>query len=227
MARLAAATGVEFLGLLNHASNPARPHHADRSVNEKILHHLNEVLLLNDRRTPGQATVLAGVEASLLPEGGLDVDDNVLSHLDVVIASRHGGPPVLPQRVVAQFLTVMENPHVDILGHPSRYLDRLSLADWETILHQATATRTAIEFNLRLPFSRSSAAIAAAAGTYVALGSDTHRETGAEGRLVAPGAPEAEALLRALLAAGVKRSRILNTWPLPRLQAWLTRRADA
>ncbi|MBI3115360.1 MAG: hypothetical protein HYZ09_02625 [Candidatus Kerfeldbacteria bacterium] len=224
MAALTKDGGMEYFALVNHASDPARPHYADRLVNEKILYHLHEIILYNARRPHGSAAVLAGVEASVLDYGDLDVDNHILSHLDVVIVSRHGGPHQLPARITANFLKVMENPHVDILGHPTRYLDALSEANWERIMQKAVVTDTAIEFNLRIPFDERLARLAAQTGVMISLGSDTHRETRGQGIVVSKRNARARTLIRQLLAVGVKTRQILNLKPLPTLLAWLQRR---
>lgn len=224
MSRLATAGGMEYFALVNHASDPIQPHHADRFVNEKILFHLRETILLNARRRGRAATVLAGVEASILPYGDLDVDNAVLSHLDLVIVSRHGGPRQLPIRITNNFRRVMANPHVDVIGHPTRYLEALSLAQWEAIVSQAQATKTAIEFNLRVPFNETLAKLVAAAGVMVVLGSDTHRETRGENILVTQKDRRALGVLGKLLRAGVAPDQILNLKPLPEVMAWLHRR---
>lgn len=224
MSQLASAGGMEYFALVNHASDPVQPHHADRFVNEKILFHLRETILHNARRSRKGATVLAGVEASILPYGDLDVDNAILSHLDIVIVSRHGGPRQLPVRITQNFLRVMKNPHVDVIGHPTRYLDTLSVAQWEEIVRQAEVTKTAIEFNLRIPFDETLAKLVAAANVMVVLGSDTHRETRGENVLVTQRNRRAQSLVQKLLRAGISPRQILNLKPLPEVMAWLHRR---
>lgn len=225
MARRARDTGLAYFAAVNHATDPVRPHHADRSTQEKILLHLNEVLRLNARAERGQAVILAGVETSVLPEGGLDVDDAILSHLDVVIAARHGGPRLLPQRLVAQLLAAMDNPHVDIVGCASRSQAELPLAAWEQLAAQAVVTRTAVEVNVRVPMRGSLLHCLAMSGAYLALGSDAHHEESGVASLVTPSNPAATTLLEAVLGAGVKPARVLNLLPTPRLLAWLASRA--
>ncbi len=224
MTLLARRGGMEYFALVNHASDPTHPHQADRVTNEKILHHLNEVLLVNARLPLRSATVLAGVEASLLPDGTLDVDNAILSHLDLVIVSRHGGPRQLPQRITHAFLRAMDNPHVDIIGHPTRFLGDLSLRQWEGIVRKARATQTAIEFNLRVPFDPALARLVADERVMVALGSDTHRETRGEKVVVSKRNAHARRLVRSLLASGVKAGQILNLQPFAAVQRWLQRR---
>lgn len=224
MTDLARRGGMEYFALVNHASDPAHPRVADRQTNEKIIHHLTEVLLLNAQAHRNRSTILAGVEASVLPDGQIDVDDAILSHLDVVIVSRHGGPPQLPQRITASLLRAMENPHVDIIGHPTRYLERLTLAQWEALIRRAVRTQTAIEFNLRQPFRSALARVVASEGALVALGSDTHRETRDAALLVSRRGTAARRLLQQLLAAGVRQRSILNLKPLPAVLAWLRHR---
>lgn len=225
MTRLAHEAGVDFLAVVNHATDPVRPYHASRATQERILVHMNEVLRVNARAKRGAARLLAGVETSVLPEGGLDVDDTLLSHLDIVIAARHGGPPGLPQRLVAQLLDALDNPYVDILACASRAQAELPLAAWERLAAHAVATRTALEVNLRVPLRRGVLQCLAASGAYLALGSDAHHAPADASSLVAPGNPAAVALLEAVLAARVKPARILNVWPTARVVAWLENRA--
>jgi DNA polymerase (family 10) len=63
--------------------------------------------------------ILAGVEVDILLDGSLDLTDETLSQLDVVVASVHSGFNQTAEEVTARVLRAAENPHVDILGHPT------------------------------------------------------------------------------------------------------------
>ncbi len=90
-------------------------------------------------------TVLKGVECDILKDGTLRFDDTILKKADLVIASVHEYVPTTDT-----VLTAMENPHVDILGHPTgRFMGRSEAynLDMEKVFAKAVETRTALEIN--------------------------------------------------------------------------------
>lgn len=115
MARAAADKGLELLALTEHSlSMPGAPH---------------EFYFSNLRMLPREMygiEVLFGCEADVMDyEGTLDMKQSLLERMDVVVASMH--MPCLKPGTVEEntraFLRVMENPAVNIIGHPddSRY----------------------------------------------------------------------------------------------------------
>ena len=55
----------------------------------------------------------------ILGDGTLDLDDETLAGLDVVVASVHGGFEMGEAAMTERIITAMENPNVQILGHPT------------------------------------------------------------------------------------------------------------
>lgn len=91
--------------------------------------------------------LLTGAEANILDEdGNLDINDYLLSQLEVVIASIH--PPCFNRReeegVTQAWLNVMENENVDILGHIG---DGRYMSDYEAIVKKAKEKSKIIEIN--------------------------------------------------------------------------------
>ncbi len=136
MAECAAARGLEAMAMTNHA--PALPDSAH-------LFHFQGIHSI-PRKICG-VTILRGVECSLTDKnGGLDLPERELEHLEIVIASIHS-PVYLPKSKKEQtnaWLNVIENPLVDILGHLGR--ERTGL-DAEEIVKKAKAYNKLIEIN--------------------------------------------------------------------------------
>ena len=91
--------------------------------------------------------LLKGAETNIVDyEGHLDVDNELLSDLDLVIASLH--PPCIDfadeETVTKGIERVMQNPYVSIIGHPgdSRYP-----LNAERIVKMAKETGTLLEVN--------------------------------------------------------------------------------
>ncbi len=91
--------------------------------------------------------VLKGVEANIMDfNGRLDVDDELLSELDLVIASFH--PPCIEAGSTSDHTrtlsSVCENPRVHIIGHPG---DSQYGFDLLEIVRASKATSTLLEIN--------------------------------------------------------------------------------
>ena len=63
--------------------------------------------------------LLAGIECDIKPDGSLDLADDCLAALDIVVASVHSAFNQDRQEMTDRVLRAIENPHVDILGHPT------------------------------------------------------------------------------------------------------------
>ncbi len=134
--RQAARIGLESLAITDHAPMMAHTtchaYFANLHVIPKKLHGVR---------------VLCGIELNILDfDGHVDMDDKVLSRLDLAIASLHV-PCIKPgsrEENTKACLRVMENPFVDILGHPG---DPRYPLDYEAVVRQAKDTGTLLEVN--------------------------------------------------------------------------------
>src|SRR5439155_22990402 len=63
--------------------------------------------------------VMAGIECDIKPDGSLDLADECLAALDLVVASVHSGFNQDRTQMTERLLRAMDNPHVDLLGHPT------------------------------------------------------------------------------------------------------------
>lgn len=91
--------------------------------------------------------VMHGVEVNIMGyDGSLDMKDALLAQMDVVIASLHI-PCIKPgtkEENTAALLHAMENPYVNIIGHPddSRYP-----VDYEKLVRKAKERKVLLELN--------------------------------------------------------------------------------
>lgn len=108
--RWAAEQGLQLVALTDHApamkDTTCHAYFANLHVLPKELHGVR---------------LLKGIELNILDfDGTIDMDEAVLQRLDLAIASLHM-PCIKPgtkKENTQAFLKVMENPYVDIIGHP-------------------------------------------------------------------------------------------------------------
>lgn len=100
------------------------------------------------RKFPG-LKILVGCETRILPDGDLDVSGDVLEQCDLVVASFHNFVPVKEDQINA-LKKVLENPEVDVWGHPATMLSNLSLSEDEMleIINLCIKNNVLIEKNL-------------------------------------------------------------------------------
>lgn len=146
---------------------------------DRLCLQIREIEVLNKKIRGIQ--LLKGTEADILGDGQLDFADDLLRRLDIVVASVHSG---FRKNVTARILKAMENPHVDIIGHPSGRLisGREGYdVDLENILEGARRTGKALELNAyydRLDLDEFHLRKAKDLGIKVSLGTDTHHAEG-------------------------------------------------
>ncbi|WJS92158.1 PHP domain-containing protein [Microbacterium testaceum] len=169
-------------------------------------------------------TLLSGIEVDILDDGALDQEDELLRALDVVVASVHSKLRMERGPMTKRLVAAASDPRVDVLGHVTGRLVEgargtrpPSEFDAREVFAAAAASGVAVEINSR-PERQDPPddllALAIDAGCLFSIDSDAH----APGQLslLDFGAARAEALQ-------VPVDRIVTTWPLERLRAWLER----
>jgi DNA polymerase (family 10) len=124
--------------------------------------------------------LLKGSEVDILPDGSLDMSEDLLKRLDVVYIAIHSKFKMGRDAMTKRVIRAMENPSANILAHPTGRLigsrDAFEI-DMEEIILAASRTGTAIEINahpMRLDLDAANCRRAAAAGVMVGIGTDTH-----------------------------------------------------
>jgi DNA polymerase (family X) len=94
--------------------------------------------------------VLRGIECDILPDGRLDLPDDVLAELDWVQASVHGGQRMPRREMTKRVEEALRNPHVRCLSHPTgRLINRRpeNALDLERVFGVALEEGVALEVN--------------------------------------------------------------------------------
>ncbi|MEZ4485626.1 MAG: phosphatase [Syntrophotaleaceae bacterium] len=154
--------------------------------------------------------ILRGVEANILGDGRLDLEDAQLEQLELVLAGFHpacgycGHTRADHTRAV---MSIMNKPQVKVICHPGNPEFPL---DYQAIARHAAATGTALEINnSSFAISRAGSAdncrrlarYCAEYGAPVSLGSDAH---------IAQGVGELDRALAEARAAGIQPEQIVN-----------------
>jgi DNA polymerase (family 10) len=214
MAAAAEALGREYIAITDHSAYLGVTGGVDAA---RLREQAAEVAALNaayaERGSPFR--VLHGVEVDITPDGELALPDEALAQLDLVIASLHVSLRQPREQVTARLLKAINNPHVDIIAHPTgRILNRRSGADldMEAVFQAAVATGTLLEINCgpdRLDLDAGHVRRALALGVDLTINTDAHH-------------PHDMAWQRlGVLTARrgwATADRVVNTWPLERLR---------
>lgn len=168
--------------------------------------------------------ILAGIEVDILKDGSLDMDEEVLAQLDVVVASVHSYMKMESGEMTDRLLAAIENPHTQIIAHPTgRLLLRREAFeyDMDKILRAAREHGVAMECNAypdRLDLKDSHLRQAKKLGVNLVISTDSH--TAANLKLMKYGVITAR-------RGWIEKDDVLNTRPLPQLLKLLRHRAGA
>ena len=175
MARAAVQRGYEYLAICDHT--PAVG--AVRGLTpDDVRRQAEEIAAANQLFGPFR--VLRGIECDILPDGRLDLPDDVLADLDWVQASVHGGQRMPRRAMTARVEEALRNPYVRCLSHPTgRYINRRpeNALDLDRVFEVALEHRVALEVNglpLRLDLSGEHVREALAAGVKIVCSTDAH-----------------------------------------------------
>jgi DNA polymerase (family X) len=113
MGRAARARGYDYIAICDHtpAVGAVTGLHAD-----DVRRQAEEIAAANELLAPFR--VLRGIECDILPDGRLDLPDDVLAELDWVQASVHGGQRMPRGEMTARVVEALRNPYVRCLSHP-------------------------------------------------------------------------------------------------------------
>lgn len=114
MVAAARARGLSYIAITDHSKRVSMAHGLD---GDRLRRQWLEVDQVN--RQTADIEVLKGIECDILEKGGMDLPDDVLAEADWVIASVHYGQNQSRQQITERILEALENPHVDMLAHPT------------------------------------------------------------------------------------------------------------
>ena len=179
MGRAARERGYEYLAICDHT--PAVGAVTGLGPDD-VRRQAEEIAAANELLSPFR--VLRGIECDILPDGRLDLPDDVLAGLDWVQASVHGGQRMPRGEMTKRVQEAIQNPYVRCLSHPKgRYINRRpeNALDLEQIFEIARRERVAVEVNGlpdRLDLSGEHVRDAIAAGVQIVCSTDSHSVRG-------------------------------------------------
>jgi DNA polymerase (family 10) len=145
MGQAARDRGYEYIAICDHtpAVGAVRGLTAD-----DVRRQGEEIAAANEELAPFR--VLRGTEVDILPDGSLDLPDDVLAELDWVQASVHGGQRMPRAEMTGRVEAALRNPHVRCLSHPKgRIINRRpeNALDLERVFEVALEEGVALEVN--------------------------------------------------------------------------------
>ena len=205
--------GYQYYAVTDHAPNLVMQQMTD----EKMLMQRAEVAALQQRVG---LTLLHGTELNIAADGSVDWDAGFLVGFDLCVASVHSSFDQDRATMTDRFITAVENPYVNIIGHPlTRKLGRRPPVDVDlAALYEACArTGTALEINAspeRMDLPPQDIGAARDAGVKFAIDTDAHS-------IVHLG--NARYGVAAARLGGLTQDDVINAWPLERLEQFLRR----
>ncbi len=164
--------------------------------------------------------IFSGAEVNIKADGSLDIADEILSKLDIVIASVHSSFHAPEEKMTGRIVKAINNPYVRIIGHPSgRVLRKRPSYDvaWDTIFQEAGRNNVALEINSfpdRLDLKDTLVHEAKKHGVKFAINTDAHN-------------PAQLAQIKYGIAVArrgwLEKHDIINTFNLEELISWLKR----
>jgi histidinol phosphatase-like PHP family hydrolase len=213
MVAAAEKRGYQYYAVTDHAPNLVMQQMTD----EKMLRQRAEVAALQQRVG---LTLLHGTELNIAADGSVDWDAGFLAGFDLCVASVHSSFDQDRATMTDRFITAVENPYVNIIGHPlTRKLGRRPPVDVDlAALYEACArTGTALEINAspeRMDLPPQDIAAARDAGVKFAIDTDAHS-------IVHLG--NARYGVAAARLGGLTQDDVINAWPLEQLEQFLRR----
>ena len=172
-----------------------------------------EIAAANERLAPFR--LLPGIECDILPDGSLDLPDDVLAELEWVQISLHAGQRWGREPLTKRVLEAMRHPAARCLSHPKgRILNHRpeNALDLEQVFKAALETGVAVEVNGlpdRLDLSGAHVREALAAGVQIVCSTDAHSVRGLRNMSLS---------VTTARRGGARRTDVLNTRPLSELQ---------
>lgn len=208
--------GHEYLALTDHSP---RLKIANGLSSARLLNQLRVIQEINSAVEPFR--LLKGIEVDILEDGSLDQSEQMLSQLDLRVASVHSKLAMPSAPMTRRMIAAVSNPQTNVLGHctgrlveGSRGTRAQSTFDAAAVFEACADHGVAVEINARPERSDPPDELvvkARDAGCLFSIDSDAHAPGHLDLQIY--GCARAERI-------GVPTERIVNTWPLERLLRW-------
>jgi len=179
MAEAAKARGLKYIAITDHSKRVSMANGLDA---DRLRSHWDDVRQANEQLKGIE--LLCGVECDILEDATMDLDDDVLSEADWVVAVLHYGLRQPRDQIMKRLMCAVTNPHVNIIGHPTgRLVGRRDGADvhMTELLKAAADNGVMMEINAhpkRLDLDEINAAAARDLGIPIVISTDSHSVNG-------------------------------------------------
>jgi DNA polymerase (family 10) len=214
MAAAAKAAGRSYIAITDHSETLTFVRGMTR---ERLREQWKKVRDVEQRQG---IRLFAGIEADILSDGAMDLDDH-LGELEWVVGSVHQKLQMSKDEMTKRVVRAIESGKIDCLGHPTgRQLGQRepSELDMEVVIAALAKAGVAIELNcspLRLDADEHTARMAREAGVPVVLNSDAHSVRELDHLRYGIGIAR---------RAWLGREHVLNTRSAEELRAWRAER---
>ena len=145
MALAAKTLGYQYIAITDHSPLVG----ITGGLDEKRVHKQIEEIKKVNKKLKG-IRVLSGIEVDIRGDGKLDLPDSALKKLDIVVATVHSRFNLPKDQMTKRITKALENPVVDILGHPTgRLLGKRDPyeVDLDQVLDAALGNGKVLELN--------------------------------------------------------------------------------
>jgi DNA polymerase (family 10) len=212
MLEAAAAMKYAYYAVTDHAPQLFM----QRMTDEKMLAQRDRLKAL--QATYPSMTLLHGSELNIDPQGGVDWPEEFLAGFDVLVASVHTHFNLSKDEMTRRIVRAMENPYVNILGHPTARLigKRPPIEfDLDEVFRAAARTGTALEVNGfpdRLDLKDEHILWARRHGVKFAVDTDSHASLHL---------PHMRFGVATAQRGWLTKDDVINAWPLVKLRRFL------
>lgn len=167
--------GYEYVAVSDHTVGLGIAHGLDEKRLEERQIEIDEV-----QKRHQKIKILSAVEVNIKADGTLDIKDSMLHKLDLVVASIHSSFQQDKATITNRLLNAINNPHVDIIGHPTgrKIGEREPYeVDWSQIFKASARTKIIMEISAqpsRLDLKDTLCREAKGYGVKFAISTDTH-----------------------------------------------------
>lgn len=179
MAQAAKSRGLKYIAITDHSKRVSMANGLDAT---RLRKHWEEIRKVREQISGIE--ILCGIECDILEDATMDLDDEVLSEADWVIAVLHYGLKQPRDLIMQRLLNAIRNPHVDAIGHPTgRMLTNRPPADidYTTFFKAAADHGVLLEINAspeRLDLDDIQAAAAKSYKIPIVIDTDSHSTNG-------------------------------------------------
>ena len=183
MVKTAQKKGYQYIAICDHSptvgiTNGLTP--------ERLSQQMDQIDKLNKRIAQKKGgknfRILKGIEVDIKSNGQLDLEDDILKELDIVVVAVHTKFGQPKEEMTRRIVKAVENPHVDIIAHPTgRLIGKREpyQVDMDKLMDACKACGKALELNAypeRLDLSDLNCRKAKEKGVKIAISTDAHRD---------------------------------------------------